>query len=54
MAIRVAAGECEREFEQAYGADGDWAQLFGTGPGFVSAELLRDPRNLSVYLTIDR
>ena len=46
--------ECEREFEQAYGADGDWARFFRTGAGFVGVELMRDPRNPSVYLTIDR
>ena len=44
----------EREFEQAYGADGDWAKFFRTGTGFVSVELLRDPRNPSAYSTIDR
>ena len=44
---------CEREFERAYGADGDWAQFFRTGTGFVSVELLRDPRNPSAYSTIE-
>ena len=45
---------CEEEFQQAYSADGDWAQFFRTGAGFVSVELLRDPRNPRMFVTIDR
>ena len=45
---------CKREFEQAYGADGDWARFFGTGAGFVNVELLRDSKKPNVYDTIDR
>ncbi len=50
----VVKSGCEEAFERAYGADGDWAQFFRTGTGFVSVELLRDPRNPSAYSTIDR
>ncbi len=45
---------CEEEFQRAYGADGDWSQFFRTGTGFVSVELLRDPRNARMFVTIDR
>ena len=44
----------EEEFERAYGADGDWAQFFRAGTGFVSVELLRDPRDPCMFVTIDR
>lgn len=45
---------CEEEFQRAYGTDGDWARFFGAGAGFVSVELLRDPRNPRMFVTIDR
>jgi heme-degrading monooxygenase HmoA len=38
-------------FEAAYGQDGDWAQFFRRGHGFLGTELLRDPPR---YLVIDR
>jgi heme-degrading monooxygenase HmoA len=41
-------------FEQVYGADGDWAQFFRTGHGFVGTELLRDVELPGRYLVIDR
>jgi len=44
----------ETEFERAYGAAGDWAQLFGTSPGFRGSELLRDSERRRHYSTIDR
>ena len=45
---------CEEEFQRAYGADGDWAQFFRTGTGFVGVELLCDPRDPRQFVTIDR
>jgi len=42
------------EFERAYGSDGDWAQFFRQGPGFVGTELLRDLENPGRYVVIDR
>ncbi|MCH8242651.1 MAG: hypothetical protein IH897_08580 [Planctomycetes bacterium] len=45
---------CEEEFQRAFGADGDWAKFYRTGPGFVTVELLRDPRDPRMFLTIDR
>lgn len=39
-------------FEQAYGADGDWARLFARADGYAGTELLR--QDDGAYLTIDR
>ena len=41
-------------FERAYGADGEWAQFFRQGPGYVGTELLRDVETPGRYLVIDR
>jgi heme-degrading monooxygenase HmoA len=41
-------------FEQAFGADGDWAQFFRLGAGYIGTELLRDVEIPSRYLIIDR
>lgn len=41
-------------FEEAYGADGDWARLFSHAADFLGTELLADRERDGVYLTIDR
>jgi heme-degrading monooxygenase HmoA len=41
-------------FEQAYGPDGEWAQFFRQGNGFIGTELLRDVESPGRYLVIDR
>lgn len=41
-------------FEQAYGPDGEWAQFFRTGEGYIGTELLRDVEEPDRYLVIDR
>lgn len=41
-------------FERAYGPDGDWAQFFRRGHGFVGTELLRDLEEPGRYLVVDR
>jgi heme-degrading monooxygenase HmoA len=41
----------EAEFEQAYGADGEWAKLFALNDGFRGTELLKSATG--TYLTID-
>ncbi|HSX21896.1 MAG TPA: antibiotic biosynthesis monooxygenase [Gaiellaceae bacterium] len=41
-------------FEQAYGNEGDWAQFFQQGTGYIGTELLRDVEIPSRYLVIDR
>jgi quinol monooxygenase YgiN len=42
------------EFLSAYSPGGDWERLFRRGEGFLSAELLRDERDETRFLTIDR
>jgi heme-degrading monooxygenase HmoA len=42
------------EFEQAYGPDGEWAEFFRQGAGYIGTELLRDVENAGRYLVIDR
>ena len=42
------------EFERVYGADGDWAQFFRRGAGFIGTELLHDVEIPTRYLVIDR
>jgi heme-degrading monooxygenase HmoA len=42
------------EFERAYGADGEWAQFFRQGAGYIGTELLRDVEEPDRYLVIDR
>ena len=48
---RVAEAR-RRDFEAAYGPDGDWARLFRQAPGFGGTELLSEGRGR--YVTIDR
>jgi heme-degrading monooxygenase HmoA len=42
------------EFEAAYRADGEWAQLFASTPGYLGTDLLHDVVDPSAYVTIDR
>ena len=42
------------EFERVYGPDGDWAQFFRRGRGYVGTELLRDLEIPARYLVVDR
>jgi heme-degrading monooxygenase HmoA len=41
-------------FEEAYGTDGEWAQFFRQGTGYIGTELLRDVEEPGRYLVIDR
>jgi uncharacterized protein len=50
--FRVASG-CEDEFERIYGAQGEWAQLFGKGTGYLGTELHQDFEAKGRYITID-
>jgi heme-degrading monooxygenase HmoA len=43
-----------RDFERVYGAEGEWAQFFRTGAGYVGTELLRDVEIPGRYLVLDR
>lgn len=49
----VVAREHVRDFECAYGKDGEWAQLFRRAPGYLRTELIRDRANPNRYVTID-
>jgi heme-degrading monooxygenase HmoA len=42
------------EFEAAYGAEGEWAQFFRRGAGYVGTELLRDVEQPGRYVVVDR
>ena len=42
------------EFEQAYGPEGEWAQFFRSGEGYIGTELLHDVEIPTRYLVIDR
>lgn len=42
------------EFERRYSSDGDWAQLFRLAEGYLGTQLLRDPLEAGVYVTLDR
>lgn len=41
-------------FERAYGPDGEWAEFFRQGVGYIGTELLRDIELPSRYLVVDR
>ena len=54
-ARRSATTVRDREaFEHAYGPEGEWAQFFRSGRGYVGTELLRDVGEPDRYLVIDR
>ena len=42
------------EFESVYGADGEWAQFFRQGKGYIGTELLRDVEHPTRYMVVDR
>jgi heme-degrading monooxygenase HmoA len=42
------------EFERVYGPEGEWAEFFRTGRGYIGTELLRDLELPGRYLVIDR
>ena len=42
------------DFEQVYGPEGEWAQFFRTGRGYIGTELLRDLEIPQRYLVVDR
>lgn len=58
MFVRVweydVADEAVSDFTAAYGADGDWARLFATAPGFVGTRLYRDFAARGRFLTVDQ
>lgn len=44
---------CESQFEQRYGPEGDWAQLFRRSTGYLGTELHRDIAVTGRYVTVD-
>jgi heme-degrading monooxygenase HmoA len=42
------------EFERVYGPNGDWAEFFRRGSGYIGTELLRDVEVPGRYVVIDR
>ena len=42
------------DFERVYGADGEWAQFFRQGRGYIGTELLRDVEHPTRYMVVDR
>jgi heme-degrading monooxygenase HmoA len=42
------------EFERVYGPEGEWAQFFRSGTGYVGTELLREVEAPGRYLVVDR
>jgi heme-degrading monooxygenase HmoA len=42
------------EFERVYGTDGEWAEFFRQGRGYIGTELLRDAEAPGRYLVVDR
>ena len=42
------------EFERVYGPDGEWAEFFRQGRGYIGTELLRDIEAPGRYLVVDR
>jgi heme-degrading monooxygenase HmoA len=53
LVFRYDARDSE-DFERAYGSDGEWAQFFRQGVGYVGTELLRDIEEPDRYVVIDR
>lgn len=51
--FRVKPGR-EAEFEKAYGPRGEWVKMFSSEKAYRGTELVRDPKDASVYMTIDR
>jgi len=41
-------------FEAAYGPEGEWAQFFRQGSGYIGTELLKDVEEPGRYLVVDR
>ena len=50
--FRVKPGR-EPEFERVYRSEGEWAQLFRRGEGFIRTELFTDIEIEGRYITID-
>ncbi|MBZ5546901.1 MAG: antibiotic biosynthesis monooxygenase [Acidobacteriia bacterium] len=45
--------DCRAQFEEVYGPDGAWAQLFRQSPDYLGTKLLCDLTRPGRYLTLD-
>jgi heme-degrading monooxygenase HmoA len=43
-----------QEFERVYGPEGEWAEFFRRGTGYVGTEVMRDVEAPGRYLVVDR
>jgi heme-degrading monooxygenase HmoA len=50
--FRVRRGK-QREFEKVYGPDGEWAEFFSAGKGYLGTELICDQEVALRYATLD-
>ena len=50
---QVKTGELEK-FTEIYSSNGEWAELFKKGTGYLGTELLHDEKHRQRHLTIDR
>ena len=50
----VVAADHADAFVAAYGADGEWGQLFQAGQGYVGTELYRSTDDKDRFVTVDR
>lgn len=50
----VVTPESAEAFERVYGPDGDWERFFQRDPAYLRTDLLRNLRDPSRYLTVDR
>jgi heme-degrading monooxygenase HmoA len=46
--------ESIQQFISACGTNGDWANLFRRGEGYLGSELLRSSHDRNTFLTVDR
>lgn len=49
----TAKPEARAEFENFYGPDGEWVQLFRRSKGFLRTEFFRDRNTENRYVTLD-
>jgi heme-degrading monooxygenase HmoA len=43
----------QKNFEKAYGVDGDWVKLFKQDQAYIRTELTHDLKSAATYLTLD-
>jgi len=49
----IVRPEFAKEFQAAYGPDGDWARFFRSDPEYFRTRLLKDRENPTRFVTID-